>query len=278
MFRYDLLKLCNEGPVNKLNKTIYCQPAIMVSSLAALELLKVQQPDAIESCIATAGFSLGEISALVFAGAMPFDAGVKLVRTRARLMQEASDKYEGGMAAMMVKRSKVKTACHHARDWCLDYGVQNPDICLANYLYSTCRVVSGCSEGLRYLNANMDTFELKRMIPIPTYGAFHSKLMQSAVRPFWDVLKKIELSEPAVSVFSNVTGTQYKDVREIQRFLPQQIMKPVKWEHIMNMLYQFKQHTNDYPDTFVCGPGKALPNILKQINNQAWERTVKIGE
>lgn len=69
------MKLCNEGPADKLNQTIYCQPAIMVTSLAALELLKLHRRNAIESCIATAGFSLGEITALAFAGAMKFDQG-----------------------------------------------------------------------------------------------------------------------------------------------------------------------------------------------------------
>lgn len=75
LFRYDLLKLCLEGPKNKLDLTVYCQPAVMVSSLAALERLKEERPMAIENCVATAGFSLGEITALVFAGAMPFDKG-----------------------------------------------------------------------------------------------------------------------------------------------------------------------------------------------------------
>lgn len=74
--RYDLLKLCNEGPDTKLHETVHCQPAIMVTSLAALELLKLQRPDAIECCIGTAGFSLGEITSLVFAGALPFDQGL----------------------------------------------------------------------------------------------------------------------------------------------------------------------------------------------------------
>lgn len=73
--RYDLLKLCNEGPEDKLNKTVYCQPAILVTSLASLELLKKHQRNAIESCIGTAGFSLGEITSLVFSGALPFDRG-----------------------------------------------------------------------------------------------------------------------------------------------------------------------------------------------------------
>lgn len=74
-FRYDLLKLCLEGPEDKLNQTKYCQPAIMVTSLAALEQLKDERPNAIESCMATAGFSLGEITSLVFAGAISFDKG-----------------------------------------------------------------------------------------------------------------------------------------------------------------------------------------------------------
>lgn len=73
--RYDLLKLCNEGPLDKLNQTIYCQPAVMVTSLGALELLKQHKSDAISRCIGTAGFSLGEITSLVFAGSLPFDEG-----------------------------------------------------------------------------------------------------------------------------------------------------------------------------------------------------------
>lgn len=76
IYRYDLLKLCNEGPEQKLNKTVYCQPAIMVTSLASLELLKKHRPDAIKSCIGTAGFSLGEITSLVFSGALPYDQGL----------------------------------------------------------------------------------------------------------------------------------------------------------------------------------------------------------
>lgn len=73
------MKLCNEGPAEKLNKTVHCQPAIMVTSLAALELLKEYRKDAIESCIGTAGFSLGEITSLVFAGSLPFDKGLIIV-------------------------------------------------------------------------------------------------------------------------------------------------------------------------------------------------------
>lgn len=77
-FRYDLLKICLEGPKSKLDQTIYCQPATLVTSLAALERLKEERPNAIDNCIATAGFSLGEITALVFAGAIPFERGINI--------------------------------------------------------------------------------------------------------------------------------------------------------------------------------------------------------
>lgn len=74
---YDLLKLCLEGPKSKLDETKYCQPAIMVTSLAAIEKLKEERPNAINNCVATAGFSIGEITALVFAGALEFERGIK---------------------------------------------------------------------------------------------------------------------------------------------------------------------------------------------------------
>lgn len=86
MFRYDLLKLCLEGPEDKLNETKYCQPAVMVTSLAALEQLKDERPAAIDSCMATAGFSLGEITSLVFAGAIPFDKGKYETQTHLQLV------------------------------------------------------------------------------------------------------------------------------------------------------------------------------------------------
>lgn len=90
LYRYDLLKLCNEGPEDKLNKTIYCQPAILVTSLASLEMLKKYRKDAIECCIGTAGFSLGEITSLVFAGALPFDQGISFFSYNCVIMQESN--------------------------------------------------------------------------------------------------------------------------------------------------------------------------------------------
>lgn len=264
--------------MERLNQTIFCQPAIMVTSLAALELLKLQRPSAIESCIGTAGFSLGELTALVFSGAIPFDAGVRLAHTRGKLMQAASDRHSGGMATIMTKSSsQLRLACERGREWCIDYGVEEPDIVIANFLFSTCKVISGCTEGLRYIESNMDAYGLRRMLPIPAYGAFHSELMRSAVDPFAAALKKTFIEQPAIDVYSNVTAQKYSNATEILKLLPKQIVRPVRWEQTMGILYDFKQHTSDYPDTFVCGPGNALSNILKVIDGQAWKRTTKIG-
>ncbi|XP_031618280.1 probable malonyl-CoA-acyl carrier protein transacylase, mitochondrial [Contarinia nasturtii] len=277
---YNLLKLCNHGPEQKLNQTIYCQPAIMVTSLASLELLKKHRPDAIESCIGTAGFSLGEITSLVFAGAIPFDQGIELVRVRAEEMQLASDKNKGGMATIIFKddkNSKLSLACEKAREWCLDAGVECPECVIANHLFPQCKVISGCEEALRYISLNMKTYNLSKMIRIPAYGAFHSSLMESAVMPFKNILKKIELDEPIISVYSNVTARRYESKGEILKQLPQQIVMPVKWEQIMHVLYELKIN-NQLPDTFVCGPGMALKTILKQVNAKAFENTIKIGD
>lgn len=276
--RYDLLKLCNSGPIEQLNQTIYCQPAVMVTSLAALELLKKHQPNAIESCIGTAGFSLGELTALVFAGAIPFDAGVRLAQTRGKLMQAASDRHKGGMATIMTQSSsQLSLACKRGREWCVDYGAEEPDIVIANFLFSTCKVISGCTEGLRYIESNMDTYGLRRMLPVPAYGAFHSELMRSAVDPFAAALQKTWIEQPAIDVYSNVTGAKYDSPTQILKLLPKQMVRPVRWEQTMCILYDFKQHTSDYPATFVCGPGNALLNILKVINGQAWKHSTKIG-
>src|SRR3954471_10211335 len=113
---YDLLKICTEGPAEKLDSTVYSQPALFVTSIAALEWLKANKPDAYESCQATAGLSLGEYTALVFAGVMTFDDGLRVVQERGRAMQDASDAVASGMVSILgLGADKLKTVCSEAR-------------------------------------------------------------------------------------------------------------------------------------------------------------------
>lgn len=209
-----------------------------------------------------------------------FFLAVKLVQVRAELMQAASDANKGGMATILFKsdkNSQLNFACEKAREWCIDYGIENPDCVIANHLFPQCKVISGNDEALRYIRSNLKTFNLDKIKSIPAYGAFHSSLMNSAVEPFAAFLKKMQIEEPIINVYSNVTATKYESVSHIIKQLPKQIVSPVKWEQTMHVLYELKIN-GKIPETFVVGPGNALKTILKQINAKADERTFKIGD
>lgn len=273
---YDLLKICLEGPKEKLDATRYCQPAVMVSSLAALEQLKEERPNAIENCFATAGFSLGEITALVFAGALPFDKALRLVQIRAEAMQLASEQNKSGMATVLYGAdARIGEACKAAVDWCIQRGVESPECRIANYLYPSCKVLAGSEDALKFLEANSKKYGIKRIKRLPVSGAFHTELMASAVEPFAKALKKITIEDPIIGVYSNVDGKRYRSAGHILGQLPKQITRPVKWEQTLHNLYERKAGEN-FPRTFECGPGQGLKTILKQVNGKAWDSAFSI--
>ncbi|XP_059620270.1 probable malonyl-CoA-acyl carrier protein transacylase, mitochondrial [Phlebotomus argentipes] len=277
ILKFDVLKVCLEGPVAKLNSTRYCQPAVLVASLAALEKLKEERPAAIDECYATAGFSLGEITALIFAGSIPFDQGLRLVQVRAEAMQLASDAAAGGMATVLYgPDSKVGQACLRAKEWCIERGVENPECLVANYLYPHCKVVAGSEEALKFLETSAKEFGLRRVKRLPVSGAFHSSLMEAAVLPFRRALDKIELSDPLISVHSNVDGKRYRGAEHVRKQLPKQIVRPVRWEQTLHILYERAQGTY-FPRTFEVGPGRALTTILKQVNAKAADHAFNIS-
>src|SRR5690606_28028860 len=112
-----IYQLSTEGPADKLDSTIYSQPALFVSSLAALEQLKEDAPELVERCSSTAGLSLGEYTALVFAGVMDFEAGLRVVAERGGAMQEAADAVSSGMVSVLgMERAQVEALCDRARD------------------------------------------------------------------------------------------------------------------------------------------------------------------
>jgi [acyl-carrier-protein] S-malonyltransferase len=138
---YDLLKVCVEGPKERLDSTVVAQTALFVSSMAALEKLKLEDPDAIASATVSMGLSLGEYSALCFAGAFTFEDGVKLTKARGEAMQAAADATSGGMLAIVgLDVKKVKEICELAS---LKSG---KDIAIANYLVDGNYAISGSKE------------------------------------------------------------------------------------------------------------------------------------
>lgn len=276
ILKYDLLKMCLEGPKDQLDQTKYCQPAVMVTSLAALERLKEERPNAIENCVATAGFSLGEITALVFSGALEFEQALKLVQLRGEAMQMASDSTKGAMATVFYgPDSKLNFACLKAKEWALDKGAEVAECRIANYLFPHCKVVAGNVEAIEFLEKNSSEFKLKKVRRLPVCGAFHTDLMLPAVQPFKRALMKLKISDPVISVYSNVDGKKYRNADHIKKQLPKQIVKPVKWEQLLHVVYE--RNPDDYfPRTFECGPGKSLKTILKQVNAKAWNSCFSI--
>ncbi|XP_030385311.1 probable malonyl-CoA-acyl carrier protein transacylase, mitochondrial [Scaptodrosophila lebanonensis] len=276
VLQYDLLKICLEGPREKLNRTEYAQLAVMVSSLAALEQLREERPKAIESCVATAGFSLGEITALVFAGALPFDKALRLVQVRATAMQAACDQAPGAMAMTLYgPDTNLSAACAKAQQWCMDRGVESPYCGIANYMYPHCKVIAGHVEALEFLEKNAKALKIRRMKRLAVSGAFHTPLMESAVEPFAKALKRIYLQDPIIRVYSNVDGKPYKHATHILKQLPKQIVRSVKWEQTLHELYERKQGV-DFPRTFECGPGKGLLQVLEKVNARAAQTSFNV--
>lgn len=170
---------------------------------------------------------------------------------------------------------RLNEAMVKAREWCVERGVDEPDCVVANYLFPDCKVLSGSEEALQYIETNLKKFNIRKMKKIPTSGAFHTRLMSSAVEPFAKELKKIKIEQPVINVFMNATAKRYASPTHILNKLPQQIVRPVKWEQIMHTLYD-RNRENNYPRTFVCGPGNALMTILEKCNAQAMNKAFKI--
>lgn len=268
---YDLLKLCLTGPVEMLNKTEYCQPAIYVTSLAAVEYLRSINSAEVELCVAAAGFSIGEITALVFAGAMSFEDGLRLVKLRGEAMQYATELVPSAMATTFFHAdANVSLACQAAREWCKRKEVpEEYAVCsVANYLFPHCKVIAGHEEAIKFLELSGKDFGLKKMRRLPVSGAFHTSLMQPVKTVLEEALKQIKLEVPLIPVYSNFDANVYRSEDEIRRKLPQQVCKPVKWEQILHNLYD-RPGDVPFPRTYECGPGTALLSTLSMVNRAA---------
>lgn len=127
IINYNLLKLCLDGPQEKLNRTEFNQAATVISSLAALEKIKVEKPEVFETCVATAGYSIGEITALILSGVITFEDGIRLAWTRGKAMQYAADKVPQGMLSVVcTPKTKLSELCQEAKKWAMNIGIEKP--------------------------------------------------------------------------------------------------------------------------------------------------------
>lgn len=274
---YDLLKMCLHGSLESLTKTVHQQPAIFVTSLAAVEKMREERPSSLENCVGVAGFSLGEITALTFAGAFSFEDAIQLVKVRAEAMQLASELVPSGMMNVMYgPDSRLGFACSVAKEFCQHKELPLVDCRIASYLYPHCKVIAGNDEALSFIESNKSDFRLRRLKRLPVSGAFHTELMRPAAAPLQEILKKIRVEQPLVPVHSNIDGKIYKNADQVRKKLPKQICSPVKWEQTMHIIYERSQGVA-FPKTYECGPGSSLKSILKMVNAKACDSCTSIG-
>jgi len=253
---YDLAKLCFEGPAEELDSTVHSQPALFVTSLAALESLRQQSPDVVLSCEAAAGLSLGEYTALVFAGVFDFESGLKLVQQRGRAMQDAADQTPSGMVSVLgLERSQVEDLCAEARG---DETLQ-----VANLLCPGNIVVSGTNTACERVAELAEKAGAMKVIPLAVAGAFHTPVMQSAVERLAAALANVPMHKPKLPVISNVDAQPHDDPEEIRQLLVKQVVSPVRWEDSMNYLIG-----QGFDQFYEVGPGRVLRGLLRRIDRK----------
>ena len=250
----DLARICFEGPAEELKQTRYTQPAIFVHSVIAAELLGVDAS-------AAAGHSLGEYSALVAAGALTFEDGLRLVKKRGELMQEAGTRSPGTMAAVIgAEADVVAEACAEAAD----AGIVQP----ANFNSPGQIVISGSIDGVDRAMAVLKEKGVRLVKKLPVSGAFHSPLMQYAQDELGDVLAQTPISDARFPVYSNVTAKPETAAADIRDNLLRQVTSPVLWEESMRSM--LADGLEDFVET---GPGNVLQGLLKRIDADAPCRT-----
>ncbi|CAH8494057.1 unnamed protein product [Dicrocoelium dendriticum] len=272
--RTNLLKTCLEGPQSKLNETIHCQPATYIVSLAAVAKLQATDEELVRNCVAAAGFSVGEVAALVFSGAMTFEQGLRVVRVRAESMQRACESPRGAMLSVFVNHdSQLKLALQAAINHCeMELRIKNPECRIANYLYSDCKVIAGNVEAIEFIENHMTQFNIPRVKRLPLSGAFHTRFMESATRPLYNVLSRLEsLSVPKFPVISNVDVLPYRSAHNIRRKLSLQVVRPVRWEQVLHAMYS-RPPDAPFPRTIEPGPGRQLGTMLRVVNRKAFAR------
>jgi len=261
---YDLAKLCFAGPADELDSTVYSQPAIFVTSLAALESLREELPDVVLSCEATAGLSLGEYTAMVFAGVMEFEDGLTLVQRRGAAMQEAADATPGGMVSVLgLERVEVEQLCEKAR--------QNETLKVANLLCPANIVISGSLAACERAADMARSMGAMKAVPLAVAGAFHTEIMRPADQRCAEALTDVPMHKPRIPVISNVDAQPHDDPEEIRQILVRQILQPVRWEDSMRYLIQ--QGFNQF---YEVGPGRVLRGLLRRIDRSVTCQSVEV--
>jgi len=253
---YDLVEVCKNGPVDRLNSTAISQPAIYVASLACLEKLKAEMPDLPGRCEMTAGLSLGEYTALVFAGAMTFEDGLKVVKQRGEAMQAAADATPSGMASILIiPAEQVQKICEQAT-------AEAGPVQIANLLCPGNLVVAGTLAGVNRAVELAEAADAK-IVRLPVAGAFHTEIMKPADQKLAVALAGVTIQSPRIPVISNVDVASHADPVEIREILVRQVLNPVRWEDGIRAML-----AAGIDEFYEIGPGRVLTSLMKRISRK----------
>ncbi|MDR3235062.1 MAG: ACP S-malonyltransferase [Planctomycetaceae bacterium] len=252
---YDLARLCFEGPAEELDSTLISQPAIFTLSLAALESLKAAEPEAVTCCGAAAGLSLGEYTALVFAGVFSFEDALRLVQKRGQAMQDASDATPSGMVSIIGKETaEVEAICNAERG--------NGILQIANILCPGNIVVSGTLDACERV-AERAKAERFNAVPLAVAGAFHTPIMKPADEILAKALAGTPIVKANIPVLSNVDAKPHWESDDIRAALVRQVLSPVLWEQTIRRLL-----AEGFDTFYEVGPGRVLRGLLKRIDRK----------
>ena len=249
----NLSKIILNGPKQELDFTENTQPAIFLVSYSIFKVIKEEFNINLNKAKYFAGHSLGEYSALSCAGYLDFNETIKLLRARAKAMQDAVPKGEGGMLAVLG--SKIEDIEEILNDNSNSFKAE-----VANDNSNGQLVLSGKIKDLEIIN---DFLKIKKIksVKLPVSAPFHCSLMSKATEVMKNQLKTIDLKNSNNIIFSNVTGEEVLDPRNLKDLLIDQIEKRVRWrESIVNMINKGVEHFIE------IGPGKVLSGLIKRIN------------
>lgn len=236
-----------DGTAEDLKQTRVTQPAIFLHSVVLAKCHPDFKPDMV------AGHSLGEFSALVAAGAMDFEEGLRLVSIRAQAMQKACETNPGAMAAVLALPSEtIEKICSECD------GI----VVAANYNCEGQVVISGEKDAVEAACARLKEAGAKRALPLPVGGAFHSPLMEPAREELAEGIEKAIFRTPSCPVYQNVTALPTTDPDEIKKNLLAQLTAPVRWtQSVVNMIGDGAGHFVE------LGPGKVLQGLVAKIGS-----------
>ena len=269
---FALSRICFEGPEELLTDTVNAQPALMAASIAALRALREEMGapgDRAAGSMAAipsmaAGHSMGEYTALVAAGSLTYADGLRLVRTRGRLMKEAGERAPGLMAAILgLEPAQVSEVCASAT---VGSGIAQ----VANDNCPGQVVISGDREGMEAAMAALSAAGAKKVVPLAVSIAAHSPLMRPAAEELRQAIEATPLLAPAIPVYGNTTAGPLESVDAIRRELTSQLTGSVRWTESVQAMGAAGART------FVeIGPGEVLAGLVKRIDRAAGRYSVR---